>query len=271
MPELPEVETVRRGLALYLPGLRIVSAVVRERRLRYAVTPGLSNKIKGQRVKQLDRRAKYLLMKLEHGCLIYHLGMSGSLRLVSAQQAADAHEHLDICFSNQQVLRFRDPRKFGMVLWTADNPLKHKRLRALGVEPLGDEFDGEYLYRASRPRTVAIKNFLMDSHVVVGVGNIYASEALFEAGIRPTRSAGRVSKARYQRLAAAVRTVLSKALAQGGTTLQDFVSEQGQPGYFQQSLKVYQRDGKACLVCGSIIRRHKIGQRSSFYCPNCQR
>lgn len=271
MPELPEVETVRRGLALHLPGQRIIDAVVRERHLRCPVTRGLANKIRGQRIEQLDRRAKYLLIRLERGYLIYHLGMSGSLHLVSSKQKAKAHEHVDVCFANHKILRFRDPRKFGMVLWTADNPLQHERLRALGPEPLGHDFNGAYLYQMSRRRTVAIKNFLMDNRVVVGVGNIYANEALFVAGIHPTKAAGQVTKSSYERLAMSVRAVLNDALRHGGTTLRDFVSENGQPGYFKQSLKVYQRDGEKCLVCGNLIRCRRIGQRSAFYCANCQR
>lgn len=271
MPELPEVETTRRGLQRRLRGLRVTDVIVRERRLRYRVTPGLRGKLAGRRVAKIARRGKYLLFYLDDGCLLCHLGMSGSFRIAGGGQAAGSHDHLDIVFGGGKILRFRDPRKFGAVLWVGGEPLRHKLLAGLGPEPLGAGFGGDYLYEQSRGRSAPVKHFIMDSRVVVGVGNIYANESLFIAGIHPARRAGRVSRQRYQELAAAIRRVLQRAIRKGGTTLRDFVKEDGQPGYFGQTLTVYQRGGEACPACGGVIRSRVLGQRSTFYCPRCQR
>ena len=270
MPELPEVETTRRGLARRLTGLGISDVVVRERRLRYRVTPGLRAKLRGRRIAAIGRRGKYLLLYLDRGCLLWHLGMSGSLRVTGAANAAGKHDHLDLVFGGGAVLRFRDPRKFGCVLWTARNPLRHKLLAGLGPEPLGKDFGGDYLYEKSRGRGVSVKHFIMDGSVVPGVGNIYANEALFKAGVDPARAAGRISRRRYQTLAAAIRNVLRQAIRKGGTTLRDFTRDDGRPGYFDQALAVYRREGEGCPTCGAAIRARVLSQRSTFYCPRCQ-
>ena len=270
MPELPEVETVRRGLSLHLTGRRIDKAVVYQRQLRLPITKGLEQKIKGLCIKRIERRAKYLLIKLEHGCLIYHLGMSGSLHIVDKARAAGRHDHIDIYTKDHRILRFCDPRKFGLVLWTATDPMQHKLLRHLGPEPLSTNFNSAYLYRLSRNRKLAIKNFLMDSHIVVGIGNIYANEALFKARVHPQRAAGRIAQRSYENIVEAVRDTLKRAIRKGGTTLRDFVASDGQPGYFQQVLHVYQRSGEACTSCQTPIRQSRIAQRSTFYCPRCQ-
>ena len=270
MPELPEVETVRRGLSLHLIDRCIRKVVVRQRRLRCPIPRGLEQKIKGLCIKAIERRAKYLLIRFESGCLICHLGMSGSLRILDKTSAAGPHDHVDICIDDNRMLRFCDPRKFGLILWTAKDPMQHKLLRDLGPEPLSTDFNGEYLYRISRGRKLAIKSFLMDSHIVVGVGNIYANEALFKAGVHPRRAAGRISLTRYEAIAGAIRVTLKNAIKEGGTTLRNFVAEDGRPGYFKQVLNVYQRTGEPCPACKTPIRLMRIGQRSTFYCPKCQ-
>ncbi len=275
VPELPEVETTRRGVEPHLVGFRIRRAVVRQRRLRRPVTPGIEKKAVGCTVGRVSRRGKYLLIHTDGGTLIMHLGMSGSLRVIATDVAPSPHDHFDLVLACNRgcdrVLRFRDPRKFGVVLWVMRDPLRHALLASLGPEPLGDVFDGAYLYRRSRGRTVPVKSFIMDSKVVVGVGNIYANEALFVAGIHPARRAGCVSEARYDALAAAIREVLKGAIRQGGTTLRDFVREDGRPGYFRHALKVYGRGGLSCPQCAGNIVRRVIGQRSSFYCTRCQK
>jgi formamidopyrimidine-DNA glycosylase len=231
--------------------------------------------VAGRRILGLGRRAKYLLIELEGGTLILHLGMSGSLRVLPADSPPAKHDHLDLVLSDGQCLRLRDPRRFGLLAWTPDPAAiaerLHPLLKDLGPEPLGETFDGDHLHRESRHRRVAVKSFLMDGHVVVGVGNIYASESLFLAGIHPARPCHRISLERYRRLAAAIRSVLGASIAQGGTSLRDFVQEDGSPGYFAQSLKVYGRAGEPCPSCGDPVRQRRIGQRSSFYCPCCQR
>lgn len=271
MPELPEVETTRRGIAPHVIGARIDDVVVRERRLRWPVPRGLATTLRGQRFLRIDRRAKYLLFRSGAGCMILHLGMSGSLRVVEPGARREKHDHVDFVFASGRRLRFRDPRRFGSIHWTAGDPLAHALLRGLGPEPLDPGFSGEYLHARSRGRVQAVKNFIMDSRVVVGVGNIYASESLHAAGIRPQQAAGRVSLARYRRLAGEIRSVLNAAIGKGGTTLRDFVSGVGEPGYFRLELRVYERAGEPCPGCGAPIRSIRIGQRSSFYCPKCQR
>jgi len=270
MPELPEVETTLRGIKPYLLKQRIARVSVRETRLRWPVTAEV-NKAEGQQFVSLERRGKYLLLKLEQGGLIIHLGMSGSLRILQVLKTPDKHDHIDVELENGVCLRFNDPRRFGAFLWVDGVMESHVLLRDLGPEPLSDEFTADYLYHRSRGRQVAIKNFIMNGHVVVGVGNIYASEALFMAGIHPQRAAGRISRQRYEGLVAAIRDVLEHAIRRGGTTLRDFVNSEGAPGYFAQELLVYDRAGSDCFQCGAPVRQKVIGQRSSYYCPACQR
>ncbi|MBX9913264.1 MAG: bifunctional DNA-formamidopyrimidine glycosylase/DNA-(apurinic or apyrimidinic site) lyase [Pseudomonadaceae bacterium] len=270
MPELPEVETTRRGIAPYLEGLRVQQVIVRERRLRWPIPEDLDVRLSGQLIERVERRAKYLLLYAEAGCLISHLGMSGSLRLVPADTPVAKHEHVDIVMESGLALRYHDPRRFGSMLWSSD-PLQHPLLQKLGPEPLTDLFDGERLFSQSRGKNIAVKPFIMDNAVVVGVGNIYASEALFAAGIDPRRAAGSISRARYLKLAVAIKRILAHAIERGGTTLRDFVGGDGQPGYFQQELFVYGRGGEFCKACGSTLHELKLGQRASVYCPKCQR
>ena len=270
MPELPEVETTRRGIAPVLEGRRIAALVVREPRLRWPVPRTLADEIAGQSVNAVRRRAKYLLIDLERGSLILHLGMSGSVRVLPPDTPLIDHDHIDILLDSGLALRFNDPRRFGSLLWTRADPLTHPLLERLAPEPLEDAFSGEYLYDASRGRRVAIKQLLMNSHVVVGVGNIYASEALFRARIHPRRAAGRVSRVQMAKLVRAIKRVLAIAIRAGGTTLRDYVGTDGNPGYFRQKLYVYERTGKPCRVCHTPIRQFTQGQRSTYYCPECQ-
>ncbi len=270
MPELPEVETTLRGIEPHLLNQRIARIIVRDPRLRWPV-PDEVSKAEGQTFVRLERRGKYLLLWLQQGGLIIHLGMSGSLRIVQHPTAPEKHDHVDVELANGVCLRFNDPRRFGAFLWVDEDMHSHELLRDLGPEPLSGKFTADYLYKQSRNRRVAIKNFIMNGHVVVGVGNIYASEALFMAGIHPKRAAGRVSRQRYEGLVAAICDVLDRAIRRGGTTLRDFVNSDGAPGYFAQELLVYDRAGKDCFQCGATIKQKVIGQRSSFYCPACQR
>lgn len=270
MPELPEVETTRRGIAPHLTGRRIVGWQIRNAQLRWPVV--LPAELRGQKVAGVDRRAKYLLIALDTGSLILHLGMSGSLRVLPAGTPPLKHDHVDLELDSGRVLRLNDPRRFGSLHWQpADAPEPHWLLARLGVEPLSEAFSGAHLKRAARSRKVCVKNLIMDGQVVVGVGNIYANEALFMARIRPTLRASRVTLASYQRLAAAIKTVLGQAIDMGGTTLRDFVNQDGQPGYFRQSLYVYGRDGEPCKVCSATLKGLRLGQRASVFCPNCQR
>ena len=270
MPELPEVETTLRGIAPHMVQHSIAAITVRNRSLRWPV-PSEVACAEGQRVVACRRRAKYLLVELERGGLMIHLGMSGSLRICGPDDAPRKHDHVDILMDSGHVVRFNDPRRFGALLWWDAEPDEHPLLRDLGPEPLSEGFSGAHLWQLSRGRRSAVKNFIMDGRTVVGVGNIYASEALFMSGIHPARTAGRVSAARYDALAAAIRDVLAHAIRRGGTTLRDFVNSEGNPGYFAQELLVYERAGYPCFQCGSPIRRRVIGQRSSYYCPRCQR
>lgn len=271
MPELPEVETTRRGIEPHLVGRRVTGVIVRQRRLRWPVPRALDRALPGQIVRGVRRRAKYLLLDTDAGTAILHLGMSGSLRIVPSGLPAGKHDHVDIQFDSGQCLRLTDPRRFGALLWTTHDAQTHELLTGLGPEPLSTDFDGAHLFAASRGRKVAVKHFIMDSHIVVGVGNIYANEALFMAGIHPTRPAGRISRERYAALAQAIKQVLAASIEMGGTTLRDFVGGDGKPGYFKQTLRVYDRAGEPCRQCGAPIRGKRIGQRSSFYCVNCQR
>ena len=270
MPELPEVETTLRGIAPHCEGRTIRELRLRETRLRWAVRPDLPALLEDRPLRHLERRAKYLLFPFDHGILLVHLGMSGSLRLMPAMAPPQKHDHIDIVFGGNVALRYNDPRRFGSFQWfdRGDAPAP---LAALGPEPLDDAFTGAHLYRASRGRRLAVKPFIMDAGIVVGVGNIYATEALFLTGIRPDRAAGRVALPRYERLAEAIKQVLTSAITQGGTSLRDFVGGDGKPGYFAQQLFVYGRAGEPCKRCGTALRNRVIGQRASVFCIACQR
>lgn len=270
MPELPEVETSRRGIAPWIEQQRIVAIIVRQRRLRWRIPNSFEDKLTGQIVNCVRRRAKYLLLDTSNGTAILHLGMSGSVRIVDPDEPAGKHDHVDIRFGNGKALRFCDPRRFGSLLWT-DDAAKHPLLRDLGPEPLEKDFDGLYLWQQAQGRRVTIKQFIMNAKVVVGVGNIYASECLFIAGIHPKRKAGRIAQARMLVLATAIKTVLRRAIKAGGTTLRDFHGGDGEPGYFQQQLDVYGRAGDPCRCCNNEISMVVLGQRSTFYCKHCQR
>jgi len=271
MPELPEVETTRRGIAPLICGKTIAELILRTEKLRWPLDRSLCRSLPGQTILSVERRAKYLLLRAGQGTLILHLGMSGSLRIVPAETTENKHDHVDLILTDGSCLRFTDPRKFGALLWTAADPLEHPLLAHLGPEPLAAEFSGEYLYRSSRKRKIAVKPFVMDQKLVVGVGNIYASEALFSAGIVPCLPAGKVSRERYQRLAGEIKQVLQQAIAAGGTTISDFKQSDGKPGYFKQELRVYGREGEPCKLCGQPVKSIRLGQRSTFYCTKCQR
>lgn len=271
MPELPEVETTRRGVAPYTEGATVEDVIVREPRLRWPVPPNLPGLLRGQQIDRVTRRAKYLLFHTEVGILLVHLGMSGSLRVLrSPAPAPMRHDHIDLQLVGGDRLRFNDPRRFGCFLWLEPGE-QHPLLSRLGPEPLSAGFDGQLLHRLSRGRRGPVKNFIMDGHIVVGVGNIYANEALHLAGIRPDRSAGRISLARYELLAGQIKRVLTSAIEQGGTTLRDFVGGDGKPGYFAQQLYVYGRAGMPCKACGTLLREKRLGQRTTVYCVTCQR
>jgi formamidopyrimidine-DNA glycosylase len=271
MPELPEVETTRRGIAPVVVHRTIEQVIVREQRLRWRIPRSFANAVRGQTICELRRRAKYLIFDLERGSLILHLGMSGSLRLLPSNTPPLNHDHVDLVLDNAICMRFNDPRRFGSVLWTTRDPLRHPLLAALAPEPLTSEFDAEYLARALKGRRVAIKQALMNSQVVVGVGNIYASESLFRAHIRPRRAAGRLRRDEIEALVAAIKAVLQEAIEAGGTTLRDYINPEGMPGYFRQKLYVYERASEPCLVCGTPIKHLVQGQRSTYFCPACQR
>jgi len=271
MPELPEVETTRRGVEPHAVGRRIVSLNIYEPRLRWPVARGLPAQVAGQRIHETARRAKYLLFRLDHGTLLLHLGMSGSLRVLPAQTPRVPHDHFDLVLDSGYTLRFNDPRRFGSLHYTTDDPDRHRLLAHLAPEPFDDAFDGEYLWRITRRRRVAVKQLLMNARLVVGVGNIYANEALFRARVRPRRPAHTLTRAETKKLAQAIRAVLEKAIRVGGTTLRDFVGADGKPGYFRQQLYVYERAGRPCRVCGTRIRQLVQGQRSTYYCPSCQK
>lgn len=270
MPELPEVETTRRGIEPHITGQIITQMVVRQAQLRWPIPSEMVEQVQHQRVNSVHRRGKYLLIATGTGTIIIHLGMSGSLRITSADVTASKHDHVDIIYGNGKCLRLRDPRRFGAVLWTVDNVLNHPLLKQLGPEPLSNDFNPDYLFTKTRKRKQAIKLHIMDSHVVTGVGNIYANEALFRAGIRPGLAAGRINSSRIGDLCTAIKAVLEAAIEQGGTTLRDFTASDGQPGYFKQQLQVYHRAGEPCLVCGTAIKHLKQAQRATYYCPSCQ-
>jgi formamidopyrimidine-DNA glycosylase len=244
---------------------------VRDRRLRWPIAANFEAAVRNQIIRSVDRRAKYLLIRLETGTVILHLGMSGSLRLVSSDTPPKTHDHWDLVLDSGRVLRFHDPRRFGSLHWTEDDPATHALLKKLAPEPLSDEFNGEYLFKVTRRRTVAIKQFIMNSQVVVGVGNIYASEALFRARISPRRAGRRITQAEAAKLAHAIKAVLHAAIKIGGTTLRDYVNADGAPGYFRQKLFVYERAKQACRVCKSPVKQFTQGQRSTYWCSTCQR
>ncbi|MGH8614245.1 MAG: bifunctional DNA-formamidopyrimidine glycosylase/DNA-(apurinic or apyrimidinic site) lyase [Gammaproteobacteria bacterium] len=271
MPELPEVEITRRGIVPHVLGQRVEQVIIRQPKLRWPVPQILTTELAGQTIEDIVRRAKYLLLHTHRGCLILHLGMSGSLRVLPAAIPAGKHDHVDLVLANGVYLRLRDPRRFGAVLWTQEEVQKHPLLARLGPEPWDPGFSGVYLYGLARARSAAVKSLIMDAGVVVGVGNIYANEALFRAGIHPNREARRVSRQRYEVLVRAIRAVLEEAIQQGGTTLRDFTRSDGRPGYFAEALAIYQRAGQACGRCGATIRKLRSLQRTSFYCPHCQR
>lgn len=270
MPELPEVETTRRGIEPHLAGRRVLRAVLRRPDLRWPIPAEISAELPGQRIDSVQRRAKYLILEAQTGAAILHLGMSGSLRVLGPGVPVRAHDHVDLELDDGQLLRFNDPRRFGALLWQPQGSV-HPLLAGLGPEPLSPAFSGEHLFRLSRGRSAPVKTFLMDQAVVVGVGNIYAAESLFAAGIDPRRAAGRVSLGRYEALAAAVREILAYAIVRGGTTLRDFLAPDGAPGYFEQELKVYGREGQDCGNCGTRLKHVNLGQRATVWCPRCQR
>ena len=271
MPELPEVETTRRGLAPHVQGRTVTGVVLRRPDLRWPIPDEVARELPGRRITGVRRRAKYLLLDTDSGdSVLLHLGMSGMLRVLPGRTPVGRHDHVDLALDSGRVLRLTDPRRFGCALWQAAGTT-HPLLASLGPEPLSDAFDGDHLFAASRGRRIPVKAFLMDQRIVVGVGNIYAAESLFRAGIHPLRAAGRVSRERYVALADAARAILAQAIERGGTTLRDFLNPDGAPGYFEQELAVYGRGGLPCPACGRPLRQASIGQRASVWCPRCQR
>jgi formamidopyrimidine-DNA glycosylase len=270
MPELPEVETSCRGISPHILKQKVTGIIIRQKKLRWPISAGLKKDIINQHIDSIERRAKYILLKTKAGTAILHLGMSGSLHIVDKKSVAGKHDHIDFQFSNGKCLRLHDPRRFGSVLWTRADAYKHKLLKNLGPEPLSDEFNGEALFQSSRNRKTSIKSLIMNSHIVVGVGNIYACETLFLAKINPNRQACRISRQRYEVLAEAIKVTLTQAIKQGGTTLKDFTHQDGKPGYFKQSLHVYGRADEPCSYCQQPVKKITQQQRSTFYCSNCQ-
>jgi formamidopyrimidine-DNA glycosylase len=271
LPELPEVEVIRRGIVPHLEGRRLVGATVRNPSLRWPVPHDLGHVLCGLEISKVRRRGKYLLFDCGKGTLILHLGMSGSLRLLPAATLPQKHDHVDLILDNDMILRLKDPRRFGAILWETADVTRHALLARLGPEPLTTAFNGNLLYEKTRRRSASIKEVLMNSRIVVGVGNIYASEALFRAGISPITAAGRIGVSRYEKLAGAIKETLNLAIEAGGSSLRDFVNSDGNPGYFQQQYWVYRRTGQPCRKCGAAIMQVRQGQRSSFYCPHCQK
>ena len=271
MPELPEVETTLRGIEPHILNRQITSISVRNPSLRWPVpVNSLKDNLVSNSFLSIRRRGKYLILESLKGFVLIHLGMSGCLRIFDNKAAPEKHDHIDVCFDDNSILRYTDPRRFGSFLWT-EEPESHVLINKLGPEPLGNEFSGTHLFKKSRKKKMPVKNFIMDSQVVVGVGNIYASEALFLAGIRPKKNAGKVSYDQYESLSSEIRNLLNKSIEKGGTTLRDFVGGDNKPGYFKQQLNVYGRSGEECKVCRSILKNLKIGQRGSVYCPKCQK
>ena len=271
MPELPEVETTRRGLAARLEGQRLTSVIVRNPALRWPVPPELSECASGRLIRKVARRGKYLLLDCETGWIILHLGMSGSLQLVPHGTPAGKHDHVDLVIGTGLAARLNDPRRFGAMLWQTGDPLRHPLLAGLAPEPLGTDFNAAWVHARTRGRSAAIKSVVMDSRIVAGVGNIYASESLFRAGIHPALPAGRISLPRCEKLIAAIRQTLQAAIEAGGSSLRNYVGAEGLPGEFQNTYFVYGRSGERCRVCKTPIRTSRQGQRSTFFCPVCQR
>lgn len=270
MPELPEIETTKRGISPFLIDQVILGITVRHTRLRLPVTPDLNSLCVNKKVLDITRRAKYLLLHLSEGYLLIHLGMSGHLRIVNTQTSAGKHDHIDLCLANGSILRYNDPRRFGLWLYMPDNPLEHRLITHLGPEPLTEAFNADYLYKRSRHKKQCIKSFIMDNKIVVGVGNIYAAESLFLTGLHPQMPAGRVSADQMQRLTQHIKNVLQQAINVGGTTLRDFYAADGKPGYFSHALKVYGRQNKRCYTCKTLINALVIAGRTSAFCPHCQ-
>ncbi|MDO8826088.1 bifunctional DNA-formamidopyrimidine glycosylase/DNA-(apurinic or apyrimidinic site) lyase [Methylophaga sp.] len=271
MPELPEVETTRSGIAPYIENQQVQQVIIRDSRLRWPITDHLDEILCGQTVQSVSRRAKYLLLTTTTGTLFIHLGMSGRLRILTVFQPAEKHDHVDIVFANNIILRFTDPRRFGAILWTSEPPMQHPLLNHLGPEPLDEEFAAEYLFQRSRKRQVSIKTFIMNAEIVVGVGNIYASESLFLSNIHPQLIAAKLTKIQAEKLVAAIKLTLQKAIAAGGTTLRDFRDSEGKPGYFAQELWVYARHNQGCKKCGHPIELIRQSQRATYFCPHCQK
>lgn len=272
MPELPEVETTRRGVEPYVRGRLVRAFHLREPRLRWPVDATLPRRVQGARITAVERRAKYLLFRLDtDATLMLHLGMSGSLRVLPADTPLRKHDHFDLELDSGQMLRFNDPRRFGSLHLIEGDPSQHALLRALGPEPLDASFDADYLWQRTRKRRVAIKQFVMNAQVVVGVGNIYASEALFRARVRPGRAARLLKRSEVEAIVESIKSVLAMAVKVGGTTLRDYVGADGSPGYFRQKLFVYERAGESCRTCETPIRQRVQGQRSTYWCPTCQR
>ena len=270
MPELPEVETTRSGVSHHIVSKQVTEIIIRQKRLRWVVPESLSKDLVGNAIKDVTRRGKYLLFGSTKGTMLIHLGMSGSLRIIEATEPAGKHDHVDLVLEDGNALRYTDPRRFGCILWQKKGDGTHPLLRELGPEPLSEKFNYLVLYKKSRGRTASIKSFIMDSKTVVGVGNIYANEALFMAGISPKRAAGNISSPRYEKLVSSIRKVLKQAIEAGGTTLRDFTNSSGDPGYFKQSLNVYGRGGSSCRTCKTNLKEIRISQRSTVYCPSCQ-
>ena len=270
MPELPEVETTLRGVAPYITQQTIAKVVVRQYQLRWPILPNIQQILTGKTIVDSGRRGKYLLLKTSQGAIIIHLGMSGNLRILTKAVAANKHDHVDIVFHNKAILRFTDPRRFGAFLWAEGDPCDHALLKNLGVEPLTRQFSGQYLASLARGKIVSIKSFIMDSKIVTGVGNIYAAEALFAAGIHPQSPAGSISINHLEKLVKAIKKILQHAIKRGGTSLKDFLNSEGKPGYFSNQLKVYGREGLPCVGCGQLLQLMRIGQRSTVYCGDCQ-
>lgn len=274
MPELPEVETTKRGISPHILNKKIVTVAVRQPSLRWPVPDELPAMLKGKTVTSIERRAKYLLLYFNdesEQALLIHLGMSGSLRICNPNETVLKHDHADFHFDNDTILRYSDPRRFGCILWLDSKPQESKLLNHLGPEPLSEEFNGDYLWQRSRGKQLAVKQFVMDQKVVTGIGNIYATEALFTAGVHPNKAAGKVSKARYQVFVDEAKRILQRSIAQGGTTLRDFVGGDGKPGYFAQQLLVYGRKGEKCPTCDTTLEEIRLSNRASVFCPKCQK
>lgn len=270
MPELPEVETTLRGISAHVLDTTITQVNIRNPHLRWPVPDDLATQLRQHQFLNIKRRAKYLLLSTDTGTVIIHLGMSGSLRIVALDTPYDKHEHVEFCFANGKALRLKDPRRFGAVLWTAAAIESHPLLKHLGPEPLSEQFNAALLFNLSRNKKQAVKQFIMDSKVVVGIGNIYANEALFASGIHPNRAAGKISLKRYEQLCIESKRILKLAILQGGTTLKDFVGGTGKPGYFTQELLVYGKKGLPCPQCSRPLKEIRLGNRSTVYCTHCQ-